>query len=123
MTDFLTAIADHLNRTPTLCACGHPSVLHSGGWGCTARWEHDSGSDLCACGLAPMVLNPEERDLILAVRREQQRRDATPPTEDMEDPNDTAMAQWSLDHPDGEIPDAEAQAMDEYAALRETEER
>ncbi len=49
MTDFLTAIADHLNRTPTLCRCGHPSVLHAERFGCTARWEHDSGSDVCPC--------------------------------------------------------------------------
>lgn len=49
MSDFLTAIADHLNRTPTICPCGHPSVLHAADWGCTARWEHDSGSDPCSC--------------------------------------------------------------------------
>jgi len=49
MSDFLLTIADHLNRTPTLCACGHPSILHLPDWGCTARWEHDSGSDPCAC--------------------------------------------------------------------------
>jgi len=29
----------------------------------------------------------------------------------------TADEQWALDHPDGEIPDEEAAAMDEYAAL------
>jgi hypothetical protein len=28
VSDFLAAIADHLNRTPSLCICGHPSVLH-----------------------------------------------------------------------------------------------
>ncbi len=49
MTDFLQAIAAHLNRTPTLCRCGHPSVLHADRFGCTARFEHDSGSDVCPC--------------------------------------------------------------------------
>jgi hypothetical protein len=49
VSDFLTAIADHLDRTPSLCPCGHPSVLHADGFGCTARFTHDSGSDVCPC--------------------------------------------------------------------------
>jgi hypothetical protein len=49
MTDFLQAIADHLNAEPTICPCGHPSVLHVERFGCSARWEHDSGSDVCDC--------------------------------------------------------------------------
>jgi hypothetical protein len=32
-----------------MCACGHPSVVHADRVGCTARWEHDSGSDVCPC--------------------------------------------------------------------------
>jgi hypothetical protein len=49
MSDFLQAISDHLNAEPIMCACGHPSVLHTTLIGCTARWEHDSGSDVCPC--------------------------------------------------------------------------
>jgi hypothetical protein len=49
MSDFLQAVSDHLNRTPSLCICGHPSVLHAEGVGCLGRFEHDSGVDLCPC--------------------------------------------------------------------------
>jgi hypothetical protein len=49
MSDFLQAVADMLDREPTMCRCGHPSVLHAPRVGCTARWEHDSGSDVCPC--------------------------------------------------------------------------
>jgi hypothetical protein len=49
MSDFLQAIAAHLDAEPSMCRCGHPSVLHAEGVGCTARWEHDSGSDVCPC--------------------------------------------------------------------------
>jgi hypothetical protein len=48
-TDFLQAISDHRDREPTMCPCGHPSVLHADRVGCMARWEHDSGSDVCPC--------------------------------------------------------------------------
>lgn len=44
-SDFYDALVAELDREPTLCRCGHP--LHAGR--CTARWEHDSGSDACAC--------------------------------------------------------------------------
>jgi hypothetical protein len=47
--DFLLTVADMLDRTPTMCPCGHPSVLHTDRVGCTARWLHDSGSDVCPC--------------------------------------------------------------------------
>jgi hypothetical protein len=90
MSDFIDAIAAHLDREPSMCACGHPSVLHAARvgcvavpWGegppcecydaegrppcrcghflaehtdrvgCTARWEHDSGSDVCPCEETP----------------------------------------------------------------------
>jgi hypothetical protein len=49
VSDFLAAISDHLDRTPSLCVCGHPSVLHAEGVGCLGRWEHDSGVDICPC--------------------------------------------------------------------------
>lgn len=42
-------MSDHLNAEPSMCACGHPSVVHADRVGCTARWEHDSGSDVCPC--------------------------------------------------------------------------
>lgn len=49
MSDYLDAIAAHLNAEPSMCACGHPSVLHADGHGCMARFIHDSGSDACPC--------------------------------------------------------------------------
>lgn len=45
MSDFYDALVAELDREPTICPCGHP--LHAGR--CTARWEHDSGSDVCPC--------------------------------------------------------------------------
>jgi hypothetical protein len=45
MSDFYDALVAELDREPSMCRCGHP--LHAGR--CTARWEHDSGSDVCPC--------------------------------------------------------------------------
>jgi hypothetical protein len=85
MSDFLLAIAAHLNRTPTLCACGHRKDSHERYVGCLypSNWRTTIGPVSCPCDLE----------------------------------------QWATDHPDGAISDEEAQAMDEYAALREPEER
>jgi hypothetical protein len=48
MSDFLQAIADHLNAEPTMCACGHPSVLHTDRVGCMAAVDR-AGSARCRC--------------------------------------------------------------------------
>jgi hypothetical protein len=80
MSDFLASIAAHLDRTPSLCVCGHPSVLHAEGVGCLASPDNDGVP--CPC----------------------------------EQYSAAEMAQWDLDHPDGEISDEEAASMAEYSA-------
>lgn len=50
MSDFLTAISQHLDRAPSMCACGHPSVLHADGVGCLAGVNYgNDDDDICPC--------------------------------------------------------------------------
>jgi hypothetical protein len=67
MSDFIDAIAAHLDREPSMCACGHPSVLHAARVGCVAvPWGEGppcecydaEGRPPCRCG-HPSVLHAD----------------------------------------------------------------
>jgi hypothetical protein len=48
MSDYLATYADHLNRAPSPCICGHPSGLHDIDGGCCA-YDPDAVGMFCLC--------------------------------------------------------------------------